>query len=118
MDMTRRSFVPRLLALQLAAIFLLLSCATSRPPQRLKVHVPPGFAGTIQLSPCVSSAPAAEISTDAQGRADTSVCPHADGNLEIVLIQGNREYTAARDDISIPRTGDGIATSINVRVRP
>jgi hypothetical protein len=116
--MTRRSFVPRLLALQLGAIFLLLSCATSRPPQRIRVRVAPGFAGTIQLSPCVSGAPVAEISTDALGRADTSACPHADGNLEIVLLQGSREYTVARDDISIPRTGDGIATSIYVRVSP
>jgi hypothetical protein len=116
--MTRRSFVPHLLAMQVGAIFLLLSCASSRPPQRIRAHVAPGFSGTIHLIPCVSGAPIAEVFTDEQGRADTSVCPQTAGAVVIVLVKESREYTVATEDISISKTGDGIATSINVRIRP
>jgi hypothetical protein len=95
--MTRQSFVPRLLVLELAAVFLLLSCASTRPPQRLRVRVAPGFGGTLQLTPCAGRAGGPEISADANG---------------------HREYTAAPEDISIRRTGDGIPTSIAVRMHP
>jgi hypothetical protein len=77
-----------------------------------------GFSGTIRLAACVSSAPATDISTDAQGAADTSVCPRTDGTVAIVVIQGGRESIVAPEDISISRTGDGIATSISAQVRP
>jgi hypothetical protein len=116
--MTRQSFVPRLLALQLGAIFLLLSCASTRPPQKLRVHVSPGFSGTIRLAPCDSNAPANEVSTDAQGVGNTAVCPSQDGAVSIVVVKGDREYTAAASDVAIRRTGDGIATSIEVLLRP
>jgi hypothetical protein len=116
--MPRQSFVPRLLVLQLAAIFLLLSCASTRPPQRLRVRVAPGFTGTLQLTPCASVAAAAEISADANGAASTAICPSADGGVVIVVVQGDREYAAAPEDIAIRRTGDGIPTSIRVRMRP
>jgi hypothetical protein len=116
--MNRQSFVPRLLVLQLAGIFLLLSCASTRPPQRLRVRVVPGFTGTLELTPCDSRSGAAEISTDARGAGSTSVCPSEDGNLVIVIVRGSQAYTAAPEDIAVRRTGDGIATSIKVRVRP
>jgi hypothetical protein len=116
--MNRQSFVPRLLVLQLAGVFLLLSCASTLPPQRIRVHVPSGFSGTIQLTPCASNAPATEISTDAQGGGSTSVCPSTDGGVVIVVVRGNWEYTASAEEIAVRRSGDGIATSIDVRVRP
>jgi hypothetical protein len=116
--MTRQSFVPRLLVLELAAVFLLLSCASTRPPQRLRVRVAPGFGGTLQLTPCAGGAGGPEISADANGAADTAICPSADAGVVIVVVQGDREYTAAPEDISIRRTGDGIPTSIAVRMHP
>jgi hypothetical protein len=116
--MTRQSFVPRLLALQVAAAFLLLSCGLTRPPQRLRVRVVPGFSGTLHLTPCAGGAPVAEISADANGAANTALCPSADGGVVIVVVQGNRQYAAAPEDIAIQRTGDGIPTSIAVRMRP
>jgi hypothetical protein len=116
--MTRQSFVPRLLVLELAAVFLLLSCASTRPPQRLRVRVVPGFSGALQLTPCAAGAPVAEISADANGAADTAICPGADAGVVIVVVQGDREYTAAPQDIAIRRTGDGIPTSITVRMHP
>ena len=116
--MTRSSFVPRLLMVQLAAIFLLLSCASTRPPQKLRVRVAPGFSGTIRLAPCDTKASLDDISTDAQGVGDTAACPSADGALSIVIVQGDREYSAAAGDVAIRRTGDGIATSIEIRLRP
>jgi len=115
---TRQSFVPRLLVLQLAAVFLLLSCASTRPPQRLRVRVVPGFTGTLRLTPCAAGALAAEISADASGAANTAICPSTDVGVVIVVVQGDREYAAAPQDIAIGRTGDGIPTSITVRMRP
>jgi hypothetical protein len=115
---TRQSFVPRLAVLEFTAVFLLLSCASTRPPQRQRVRVVPGFSGTLQLTPCAAVAPVAEISADANGAANTAICPSADGGVVIVVVQGNREYTAAPQDIAIQRTGDGIPTSITVRMRP
>jgi hypothetical protein len=116
--MNRQSFVPRLLVLQGAGIFLLLSCASTRPPQRLRVHVTPGFVGTLQLTPCVSGALAAEVSTDGHGVGSTSLCPSSDGSVVIVVIRGSQQYTSAAEDVTIRRTGDGIATSIDIRLRP
>jgi hypothetical protein len=116
--MTRPSFVPRLLVVQLAAIFLLLSCASTRPPQKVRVHADPGFSGTIRLAPCDSKAPLNEISVDAQGVGNTAACPGTDGALAVVVVQGTREYSAATNEVTIRRTGDGIATSIEIRVRP
>jgi hypothetical protein len=52
---TRRSEVPRLLALQLFVVFLMLSCASSQPTRRLIVHVREGFVGTIRIATCVGS---------------------------------------------------------------
>jgi hypothetical protein len=116
--MPRQSFVPRMLVLELAGVFLLLSCASTRPPKRLRVRLVPGFTGTLQLTPCVAGTPVAEISADANGAAHTTICPSADAGVVVVLVQGNREYTAAPQDVVIRRTGDGIPTSITVRVRP
>jgi hypothetical protein len=116
--MMRPSFVPRLLALQLGAIFLLLSCASTRPPQKLRVRVAPGFNGTIRLAPCDGGAPANEVATDAQGVGNTAACPGQDGSVAITVVQGNREYSAAAEDVTIRRTGDGIATSIEIRMKP
>ena len=116
--MVQRSFVPRLLILQLSGIFLLLSCGSVRAPLRIRVHVAPGFAGTMRLAACVSGAPADEIAVDAQGMANTSACPGPDRSVTVVVVEGSREYTAAPGDVSIPRTGDGIATSIEARIRP
>lgn len=116
--MTRPSFVPRLLALQLGAIFLLLSCASKRPPQKLRVHVAPGFSGTIRLAPCDTDAPASEVLTDNQGIGNTAACPGADAGVDVVVLQNNREYASAAGDVNIRRTGDGIATSIEIRFHP
>jgi hypothetical protein len=116
--MIRPSFVPRLLALQLGAIFLLLSCASTKPPQKLRVRVAPEFNGTIRLSPCDANAPAGEISADAQGVGSTAACPNQDGAIAIVVVQGNRETPVVASDVAIRRTGDGIPTSIEIRLHP
>jgi hypothetical protein len=113
--MNRLSFVPRLMFLQLGAIFLLLSCASTRPPQGITVRVAPGFAGIVQLTPCVAGA-GADVTADARGMANTSVCPSGGGNVSVAIVQAERQFTAAAQDVEIRRTGDGIATSIDIRV--
>jgi hypothetical protein len=115
---TRPSCVPLLLAIQIGAISLMLSCASSQPVQRLTVRVPSGFVGAIHLDTCVPSASASDLSTNSVGAGATSACPARDGNIEITVVRGDRKYTVAPSDVSISRTGDGIPTGIRAEVRP
>jgi hypothetical protein len=113
-----RSRIPQLLAVQSAAIFLMLSCASSQPSQRLTVHVAPGFVGPLHLGTCVPSASASEISANSAGMGETSACPSRETGVTIVVVRGEQQYSLAPGDVSILRTGDGIATSIRAEVRP
>jgi hypothetical protein len=114
----RQSEVPRLLALQLFVVFLMLSCASSQPTRRLIVHVKEGFAGTIRIATCVGSSTAMDVYARNDGAGETSACPARDENVAVTLMRGVEQRVVAPEDILIPRTGDGIATSIQVTVRP
>jgi hypothetical protein len=114
---TRLSRVFVLLALEVGALSLLLSCGFSRPPQRLTVHVAPGFTGTVHISACVQSAPNADLTVDNQGAAATSACPSSDQAVELVVLRGEQSYKIAATDVSIARTGDGIPTTIQAEIR-
>jgi hypothetical protein len=113
-----RSRIVQLLAAQSAAIFLMLSCASSQPSQRLTVHVAPGFVGPLHLSTCVPSASASDISANSAGMGETSACPSRETGVTIVVVRGEQQSSLAPGDVSILRTGDGIATSIRAEVRP
>lgn len=112
------SRIPQLLAAQLVAIFLVLSCASSQPPQTLTVRIAPGFSGTIHLSTCIVSAPATDISTDKDGAGQTSACPAREASIAIVVVRDDHQYTIGPENVSVLRTGDGLATSIQTDIRP
>jgi hypothetical protein len=114
---TRRSEVPRLLALQLFVVFLMLSCASSQPTRRLIVHVREGFVGTIRIATCVGSSTATDVYARNDGVGETSACPARGEDVAVTLVRGAEQRVIASEEIVIPRTGDGIATSIQVNVR-
>ena len=115
---TRRSEVPRLLALQLFVVFLMLSCASSQPTRRLIVHVRAGFVGTIRIATCVGSSTLTDVYARNDGAGETSACPARGEDVTVTLVRGVEQRVIAPEEIMIPRTGDGIATSIQVNVRP
>ena len=114
----RQSEVPSLLALQLFVVFLMLSCASSQPTRRLIVHVREGFVGTIRIATCVGSSSAADIYAGPDGAGVTSACPARGQDVAVALVRGEEHREVTPDELVIPRTGDGIATSIQVNVRP
>jgi hypothetical protein len=113
-----RSRILQLLAVQSGAIFLMLSCASSQPSQRLTVHLVPGFVGPLHVSTCVPSASANDITANSAGMGETSACPSRETSVTIVVVRGDQQSTLAPGDVSILRTDDGIATSIRATVRP
>ena len=115
---TRRSEVPRLLALQLFVVFLMLSCASSQPTRRLIVHVKEGFVGTIRISTCVGSSTVSDVYAREDGVGETSACPRRSEDVAVTLVRGVEQRAIAPEELVIPRTGDGIATSIQMNVRP
>jgi hypothetical protein len=115
---TQQSEVPRLLALQLFVVFLMLSCASSQPTRRLIVHVRDGFVGTIRIATCVGSSTATDVYARNDGTGETSACPARGEELAVTLMRGGEQRLVAPEEIVIPRTGDGIATSVQVNVRP
>jgi hypothetical protein len=110
--------VALLFAVQIGAISLMLSCASSQPPERFTVRVAAGFTGTIHVNTCVPSAPATDLTVDEQGVGATSACPSRDATVELTVLRADQQYTVAAPDISILRTGDGIPTSIRAEIRP
>ena len=115
--MKGRSRILELLAVEIAAIILMLSCASSRPLQAITVHVPSGFAGTIRIATCIPAAPATDISLNSSGAAETSACPSRETSVDVVVMRGDQRYTPAPENVSILRTGDGIATAIRIDIR-
>lgn len=115
---TRRSEVPRLLALQLFVVFLMLSCASSQPARRLIVHVKGNFVGTIRIATCVGSSTVSDVYAREDGVGETSACPGRGEDVAVTLVRGVEQRVIAPEELVIPRTGDGIATSIQMNVRP
>jgi hypothetical protein len=114
--MAIRSSLVYLSSTVLAVAFLMLSCAWSSHPDELTVRDPSHFQGMVHVDTCVSGAPAKDITLDAKGIGKTSFCPAADHAVEIDLIEEGRHYKIAANLVHIQRTGDGMATSIEVKL--
>lgn len=114
---TRSSAIPGLLIGQLAVLFFLISCGASQPEKKLTVHVRKDFVGRVRIATCVKSAADADIFASDEGDAQTSACPKMDEEVAVILLRGEQVRNVAAEDIVIPRTGDGISTSILVSVR-
>ena len=114
--MASRSSLVYLSSAVLSAAFLMLSCAWSSHPDELTVRDPGHFQGMVHVDTCVSGAPARDITLDAKGMGKTSLCPAADHTVEIDLIEEGRHYKIAANRVHVQRTGDGIATSLEVKL--
>jgi hypothetical protein len=76
------------------------------------------FVGTTHIATCVGSSPAQDIYARADGVGETSVCPARGEDVVVTVMRGEEQRTVAPEEVIIPRTGDGIPTSIQVNVRP
>jgi len=92
----------------------MLSCASSAPADHLTIHLAEHHPATLHVSTCVSDAPLKEIYLDGEGSGKTSLCPSVDHTVDIEIIDGNNRYTIPASEVQIRRTGDGIATSLEV----
>ena len=114
--MATRSSLVYLSSALLAVAFLMLSCAWSSRPDELTVRDPGHFQGMVHVDTCVSGAPAQDITLDLKGAGKTSLCPGANHTVEIDLIEEGRHYKIAANQVHIQRTGDGMATSLEVKL--
>lgn len=112
--MRRQSYIPVLLAVQIGAVLVILSCGSKQPSEQIRVRVTPGFAGPIDLSACVPGAPATDITVNDRGEGVTSACPSRDASVELMVLRGNDTIRVV--DVSVSRTGDGLATGIRAQV--
>jgi hypothetical protein len=114
--MATRSSLVYLSSAVLAVAFLMLSCAWSSHPDELTVRDAAHFQGMVHVDTCVSGAPSQDITLDAKGMGKTSLCPAADHTVEIDLVEDGRHYKIAANQVHIQRTGDGMATSLEVKL--
>lgn len=114
---TRLSSLPFVLAFHLSAIFLMLSCASASPPKQILVRVQPACSGTAHIATCVKNSPADNISLDAQGRGST-LCPSQNERIQITIIRGSQTTEIGPSEVSLARTGDGIATISACLLKP
>jgi hypothetical protein len=112
-----RSNLPYLSLAFVAMVFLMLSCGASLHPDRLVVHVPSHFSGSMRISTCVAGAPAGEVTLDERGLGQTSLCPAVNHSVEIEVIGSDRSYKLSSSEVQILRTGDGIAISIEAHLQ-
>jgi hypothetical protein len=102
----------------LGATLWMLSCASSAPPDRLRVHLPARRnAHVLHVDTCVSGASVNEVYVDERGQGQTSLCPASEREVDVEVVDGKRRYTLGSTDVQIRRTGDGIATSIEAPIR-
>lgn len=96
----------------------MLSCASSQPARHLIVHVKGNFVGTIRIATCVGSSTDSDVYAREDGVGETSACPGRGEDVAVTLVRGVEQRVIAPEELVIPRTGDGIATSIQMNVRP
>ena len=82
------------------------------------VHVRKGFVGTVHVATCVGSSASGDVYANTDGQAETSMCPARGEDVAVSLKRGVELRTMAPEEVVMPRTGDGIVTSIQVNVRP
>ena len=112
----RSNLVCFLVALAGGALWM-LSCGSSSPAHRLTVHLPQHKnTRVLHVDTCISGASANEVYVNEQGIGKTSLCPAADHAVDIEVVEGDRRYRVASEQVQIRRTGDGIATSVEAQI--
>lgn len=100
-------------AVLLGAVLLMLSCASSSPPDRLTIYVRAHQSSDVLHAD--TCAPVNEVYVDERGIGKTALCPLANHTVDVEIVDGARHYKVPSPDVHIRRTGDGIATSVEAR---
>jgi hypothetical protein len=96
----------------------MFSCASNSRPEQLTIHVPPHFSGTAHINTCMAGAASNEITLDAKGEGQTSLCPARGHRVEVEVIANDRHQRFVDSELNLQRTGDGIPTSIEFHIQP
>jgi hypothetical protein len=107
-----------LLLTTIFATFLLFSCAAKQAPQEITVKVPADYWGELNLDPC-SPKFSADVSVDAKGTGQTSVCPKSGESVTLIIVKGVKgdpELRVPPDLVTIERAGDGLPVAIKARI--
>jgi hypothetical protein len=100
--------------LALTSAILVFSCGAKRQAEVLKVDVPEGFVGTLNIAACNSKAPD-EVVADAKGEGTTSICS-ASKQLRMTVRRGAETLEIPAQDVKVVRTGDDIVILIQAQV--
>ena len=109
------SFGWRGLVLQTVSIITacgLFSCASTSPPQEVKVSVPDGYSGHLRVSLCVANPGKA----DGKGNINVSDCPQSSDRVELIVSRGGKIIRIPFENLSILKTGDKIPVQIDAQL--
>jgi hypothetical protein len=107
-----------LLAVPETSALLLFSCGSRSAPQQLTVQVPDDFSGALRIRACQEGAALDKLAVDAKGSAATLACFHKREQVTLLIVRGGKTYRISPKDVTILRTGDGLATEILAQVPP
>ena len=101
----------------LVAMFYVLSCGSSAPSDQLTIHVPATHAyKSVRVDTCVAGAPVDDVQLDSKGVGKTSLCPRSGHIVAVQLDDGAWKQRISQTQVEVHRTGDGLATSIEVKL--
>jgi hypothetical protein len=94
----------------------LLSCASQKPPFKIAIKAPAGFAGQAHVKLCeIGANLVAEL--DADGTGATSACPRPGDNLEIFGTRGAESIYITHENVRVVRTGDEIPIALDADIK-
>jgi hypothetical protein len=74
--------------------------------------------GKVHIVTCAGASTDVDVYVSSDGAGETSVCPARGEDVAVTLTRGEEQRVIACEEMVIPPTGDGIATSIQVNVGP
>src|SRR6202035_3889992 len=91
-----------------------LSCAATPAPVVINVEATPDYHGGLHVTTCA----AGTVSNIADGSGNVSVadCPTGNQQVDLAVKQGDKIYKIPSNQLSVSRTGDHIAVSIDARL--
>ena len=106
------------LAVPVTSALLLFSCGSRSAPQQLTVQVPDDFSAELRIRACQDGAARDKLAADAQGGATTSACFRREEQVTLLIVRRGKTYRISPEDLTILRTGDGLATEIRAQLPP
>jgi hypothetical protein len=92
----------------------LAGCAAESSPTRITAKVADIYSGVLHLNPCAKNAQDVAL-VDEKGNGNTSACPL--GDVEIVVVKGDKTIYIAPEKVKVERTGDGFPAAISAVIQ-